>query len=221
MGGGKERESGKEDLTSKVRIVAIEYTGAGTTPLMPVLIGKDFNPELTKLIEKEIKTTENEIKQVLAGKLGDPALSRAKHGRPGARKRSQRELREIGKTLVPLYEERLRILKGETAGKITVCLDPAGNVVKVSTTRMSEEEAYKWQPIFDASRKITDEKALGLIVEAYEDLTQNRGENKTGQPSYSADFRGRVNKFLDENETLEEELASLFSTIRGRMGGRL
>ncbi len=216
MGGDKEKEPRKEQPSSKARIIAVEYRGqaGGATSLQPVLIGDNYNQELYQLVNKEIVNTKEKLERVLAGKLDNPELSRAKHPRPGVIERSSRELKQIGRMQAPLFEERLRILSGEMPGKITIYQTPDGDVSRVEVSRLNEQETRVWQPINIASRKIKSEEALSLIVEAYEQLSEVRNGYETGHPELGTNLKERYISFLKQNEPLEELMGNALRAMR-------
>src|SRR3989344_2731526 len=216
MGGGKEKEPRKEQPSSKARIIAVEYRGqaGGATSLQPVLIGDNYNQELYQLVNKEIVNTKEKLERVLAGKLDNPELSRAKHPRPGVIERSSRELKQIGRMQAPLFEERLRILSGEMPGKITIYQTPDGDVSRVEVSRLNEQETRVWQPINIASRKIKSEEALSLIVEAFVQLSQKRNGHESVRAELGTDLKDRYINFLKRNEELEPVMGNAFRAMR-------
>jgi len=114
----------------------------------------------------------------------------------------------------PLFEERLRILNGEMPGKITIYQTPDGDVSRVEVSRLNEQETRVWQPINDASRKIKSDEALGLIVEAFVQLSQKRNGHESVRAELGTDLKDRYINFLKRNEELEPVMGNAFRAMR-------
>lgn len=226
MGGGKERKGGKEDFTSNARIMAIEYkSDSAVTQLKPVIVGGGYNQEIGHLIDGEIKSINDKLED-LREKGNASDIKKAKHPRPGATTRSSRELRDIDinewqnywqtkkNTLIPIYEENLRILRGEMPGKITLHQNTEGAIDRVEISRMNERETRLWRPINEASRTVASTEGLGMIVEAFEQYSVRDGF-ETGRPELGSDLKDRYIQFLKQlNGPSVDVMGNAFRAMR-------